>query len=182
LFLIANFQFGVKIASNPAQQSNNPTKGVLVDANQFLEAIKAHPYFSIALLSIFEGKATAFFAAYFAARGHLNPWVAYAIFCAMTVSGDAIWYLFGLLGSRTGKKVLKKTWLERLDFFAGKIEKRMVFALSLVSLVGKGAKPVILLAGASRMPFRKFMLIVTLFTPISYAIWMGIGYWYGLKP
>lgn len=151
-----------------------------MDHSQFLEAIKAHPYATIVTVSILEGKLTSVMAAAFAAKGHLNIFIAYAIFCIMTIVGNIVFYYLGYSGRKTGK-ILRKSWIESLSVFHGKLERRLPFALVTVSFIGKGAKPVIFLAGVSKMPFPKFLTIICVCTPISYGVYMSIGYFFALS-
>ncbi|MFA6076977.1 MAG: hypothetical protein WC735_02790 [Candidatus Paceibacterota bacterium] len=143
-----------------------------------MEGIKAHPYWTIITFSVIEGRLTAIAVGAFVAQGYVNPIVAYSIFVTMGVLGDMFYYFVGRVGNRVCSFFIRKSWRDRIGQFKGEWNKNLPRAI-VASKVLVGSKPVIIVAGMTKMSLPKFMRIIVVWTLVIYLVCMLLGYFFG---
>lgn len=150
-----------------------------MDYTQILEGMQAHPYATIILASVIEGKITAVIAGAFVTRGQVDPMVAYSIFVTMDVLGDTLYYLFGRIGHLLGTYFMDKIgWQAKSDRLHGGLMRNLPRTIWLAKITMVGSKPVIVTAGIAKMSFVKFYGVTIPCTLLSYLVCMGLGYFF----
>ena len=133
-------------------------------------------------LAIIEGPVVTIIAAFMASMGVFNIFLVYLIAVMGDVVGDSLYYWLGRLGRRT--------FVLKYGARVGLTEARIQYAetnynkhLWKVMIIGKIAQaPVILAiiaAGAAKINFKRFLMVVTVTTLIKAFVLVLIGYYFG---
>lgn len=144
---------------------------------ELIDGVRTHPYITIVLASVVNGRVTAVVAGAAAAQGILNPFLAYGIFVAMDILGDTLYYCFGRVGHLMGNCFMRKIgWHDKFD----KINPGFVASLPKAILIAKmtmiASKPVVITAGIAKLPFHKFYGVVTPCTLVLCVLYIVVGY------
>jgi membrane protein DedA with SNARE-associated domain len=112
----------------------------------------------------------------------MNPVIAYPVIVAGDIIGDSTCYAFGRLGvPKFIKKIASRFGLNNNNISRVRIlfnlNPTKIVALSKIAL-GIGVAG-IYLAGNSRVPFSKFLLICLVVSAIQYVFYLGLGLLFG---
>ncbi|HOC43601.1 MAG TPA: VTT domain-containing protein [Thermoanaerobaculales bacterium] len=127
------------------------------------------------------GDSLLFAAGAFAALGHFNPFLLFAVLVAATVLGDTVNFS---IGRRVGRRAARSRWikpehLERTHAFFERHGRKTIFLARFVPIVRTGAPFV---AGLSETPYRFFLLYNVLGAVAWVAIFVSLGYFFGSLP
>lgn len=146
-----------------------------MDYVQLLEGIKTHPYTAVVVASAVNVRMTALLVGAVVAQSHdINPLIAYAIFVVMDVSGDVLCYILGYTGRRTVEIAREKNWggngtTPKSSFLV------LLFSAKMLLVANK---PIVVAAGAVKMPLPRFIRVSTLCALLSIALYMAAGYFF----
>ncbi|PWB72220.1 MAG: hypothetical protein C3F15_11485 [Holophagae bacterium] len=127
------------------------------------------------------GDSLLFAAGAFAALGHFNPWLLFALLTLATVLGDTVNFS---IGRRVGKRAARSRWirpqhLEKTHAFFARHGRKTIFLARFVPIVRTTAPFV---AGLSATPYG-FFLLHNLFGAIAWVgIFVSLGYFFGSLP
>ena len=147
-----------------------------MNPDKFVEGITAHPYITIILCAVVQGRLTAFAVGPFIALGYVNPCIAYLILVVMDFLGDTLYFMIGRLSQWTGRFLINKRWREKLSRFQGKTDHVLLRLLLLGKVTGVASKPAIVSAGIARIPLHKFYLVTVPCSLLMLALYMAVGY------
>ncbi len=139
--------------------------------------IVAYQYSAILILSLVEAPLMSIVIGFFAATGHLNLYVAFALVVLGDFIGDTVLYGFGRwcrpLFERIGFRLNLSPARVRivLDYF-GKRDRRAIVISKLVHGVGFTG---LIAAGSIRVPFRRFILTCIVVTVCQSALLAVVG-------
>ncbi len=144
--------------------------------------LSQYKYLILFPLAIVEGPIIAVIAGFLCNNGFMNPFIAFPVIVAGDIIGDSGCYLLGRLGV---PKFIKKiaSWFGLNDEKIRRV--RVLFnsnptkivAVSKIAL-GIGVAG-IYLAGNSRVPFSKFLVICLVVSAIQYVFYLGLGLLFG---
>lgn len=149
---------------------------------QIIQLLSQYKYLILFPLSIVEGPIIAIIVGFLCNGGLMNPLIAYPVIVAGDLVGDSICYGFGRLGVPKFIKKLAR-WFglseQNISRIRGAYHKnpRKIIALSKIAL-GIGVAG-IYLAGNSKVPFWKFLLICLVVSVFQYILYMGLGLLFG---
>jgi len=151
----------------------------------FLEIIfllDTYKYFLLFPIVVVEGPIITVIAGFLSSLGQLNLWLAYLVVVAGDIAGDAMYYGFGYYG--------RKGFIDRFGHYLGitnerveRLEKHFANHSGKTLIIGKlshaigGA--VLVAAGVSRMPFKKFLWYTFLPTLPKSLVLLLIGFYFG---
>ncbi|MEK7193550.1 MAG: DedA family protein [Patescibacteria group bacterium] len=147
-----------------------------------LEWISSYGYFVILLVMLLEGPIITVLAAFAASLGYLNIIIVYMLSFFGDWITDVFYYALGYWGrkkiiERYGYKVgITEGWLERIETV---LKRHSAKSLAIIKLMPVIPTVGLIVAGAIRMPFKKFLITITaviLGTSTTYTV---IGYFFG---
>lgn len=147
-----------------------------------LSFVQVHGYLMMFIIMIVEGPIIITAASFAASLGYFNIWIVFLLGCLGDVIGDDLAYLFGYYGRR--KLVnqyghlfgIKLSTINKIENHFKRHLGKTIAAFKMTPL----AIPVLMVAGASRVPFKKytFWSIVTLLPKTIF--FTSLGYFFGL--
>ncbi len=144
--------------------------------------LETYKYLILLPLTIIEGPIVTITASFLASLGYLNVFIVYGISVLGDVIADSLLYLLGRIG--------RHTIIPRYGRFVGITEERLHFAeehykkhLMKTIFFGKVTNvpniTILITAGASRVNFKKYFLIVFIAEILKQPILVFIGYYFG---
>ncbi|MEO7309045.1 MAG: hypothetical protein ABIX01_01505 [Chitinophagaceae bacterium] len=133
-------------------------------------------------LAVFEGPIVTILVGFLASMGIVNPFIALFIIVPGDITGDSLYYSLGRFGT--------KGWLYRLGVKLGLTNQRVqraegYFAANAYKFIplsklilGVGVAGIVL-AGRSKFPYNRFIMICTATSVVQCSIYMSIGYFFG---
>lgn len=142
--------------------------------------IQSHGYFILFLVMFFEGPIVTITAAFASSLGIFNIWMIIALSIFGSFLGDIFYFSLGFLGRET----LVKRWTyfsderirdieHKLDLHAGKT----ITAIKLTPLIGG---PALMIAGAARVPLKKFLFFSFLVSFVTSLVFASLGFYFGI--
>ncbi len=144
--------------------------------------ISQYGYLPLFLIAIIEGPIIIIIGGFLASIHVLNIYVVYVIAVLGDVIGDAIYYW---IGRRGRKSILPKygkylgATEERLKRAEDHYGKHLLKTILLSKLSQVGITTMIVLAGVTKVDFRKFMGIIFLVSLVKGLVFTLIGYYFG---
>lgn len=144
--------------------------------------LQNYGYYLLFPITVIEGPIITILAGFLTSIGYLNAYIAYIVVVAGDLAGDALYYLLGRYG--------RDNWLKKWGKYVGitaenvkKLEDHYIEHAGKTLLAGKvlhGIGGVFLVsAGASRMPFWKFVWYNFLGSAPKSLMLMAAGYYFG---
>ena len=144
--------------------------------------LSQYKYLILFPLAIIEGPIIAVIAGFLCNNGFMNPFIVYPVIIAGYIIGDSVCYAFGRLGV--------PKFIKRIARWVGVNDKNIshlrvlfnsnpakIVALSKIVL-GIGIAG-IYLAGSSRIPLSKFLIICLVVSAVQYVFYLGLGLLFG---
>ena len=150
--------------------------------DHIISLLLQYKYYILFPLAIVEGPILAVIAGFLCTSKLLNPYLAFPIIVCGDIIGDSIMYSLG----RFGLPPILKRLAKRLGFKAEKVNQVRAYfnsnpnrtiSLSKVAL-GIGFTG-IYLAGNSKIPYKRFIIICFLTSVAQFIIYMGLGLLFG---
>jgi membrane-associated protein len=135
----------------------------------------------LVIVPFLPGDSLLFAAGAFAALGHFDPYLLFAVLTAATLLGDTVNFS---IGRRVGKRAPRSRWIKpehlaRTHVFFERHGRKTIFLARFVPIVRTGAPFV---AGLSATPYG-FFLIYNLFGAVAWVgIFVSLGYFFGSLP
>jgi len=150
-----------------------------MDINQILFLIQTYGYLIIFPLMVLEGPIVAYVASFFASLGFFDI----RILIILSVFGNFIPDLFLFSIGRFGhKKFLVKRYIKNkgIGVLKNYIERHPIKSIAIIKLFPPLPAPGLIFTGTTKMPFKKYALIV-LFVGIPYSLFFTLmGYYSGI--
>jgi len=147
-----------------------------------IDIIQMNSYLFIFLIMIFEGPIVTAVASYAASIGFFNIWIIFLISLFGNFIPDLFFYFIGRF-SRTKRteNIVKRFGLNECQILKleENLKKHFGKTLCVVKLSPMLPIPGIILAGFSRVPFKKFLLIDLLLNLLFSVIFTLFGYYFG---
>jgi membrane protein DedA with SNARE-associated domain len=154
----------------------------MIDGATISAVISDYGILILAPLALIEGPVATLVAAYMASRGLLSLTEVLVIVILADVIGDSLLYAIGRNGLTRLSPAMRARFAitpERVDLCSALFERKRVWVLVFGKLTHVSGFPILIAAGASRMPFVVFVLTNFLATiPKSLAL-IALGYFLG---
>lgn len=151
---------------------------------EILTSLYAYRYLGIFLGTIIEGPVIMTAVGFLVGLGHFNFWLAYILMILGDLVGDIGWYYVGYFGA--------KKFIEKFGRFFGINDESMekvkvlfqkhhnkILLLSKVTMGFGLAAPILVTAGISKVPIKKFIILNLIGGFIWTAFLMALGYFFG---
>jgi membrane protein DedA with SNARE-associated domain len=149
-----------------------------------LASLYAYRYLGIFLGTIIEGPVIMAAAGFLVRLGYFNFWLAYILMVLGDLVGDVLWYYAGYFGA---KKFIEKFGrffgitkeaMEKVKLLFHRHHNKILFLSKITMGFGLSA-PILLTAGVSKVPVKKFIILNFLGGLIWTAFLMILGYFFG---
>ena len=151
---------------------------------KFLLILSSYKYILLFLGVIFEGPILMVASGFLVLLGFFNPFYAFPIIMAGDLLGDVIWYYIGYFFADPFLKKYGRIFMITPEIFEKakdlfhKNQTKILFFSKIT--IGFGmALTTLMAAGASHIPFKKYISINLVGEIILVSIFMGIGYFFG---
>jgi membrane protein DedA with SNARE-associated domain len=146
-----------------------------------IHLLTVYKYFTLFPLAVVEGPILAVIAGLLCSEGFLNPVIAYPIIVLGDITGDSLLYALGRWDSGRPSR-----WYRWIGLTAEKIDRARTYfvgnpvkTVSLSKVILGAGIAGIFLAGNSRIPYRKFLVICLATSAGQYTVYLGIGLLFG---
>lgn len=149
--------------------------------DQILALLLQYKYLILFPIAVAEGPVISILAGVMIARGVFNPWITYTILVLGDIIGDTLYYCLGRYGGRPFIKkhghlfkLREEKMAEWEDHFHHKAPKRTLF----LGKTQPWGSVILFAAGASKMPYLKFLFINTIASMPKTLLLILIGYYF----
>lgn len=169
-----------------------PDLATTTAAGEILSWISQYGYIILLPLFVLEGASMGFLAGVLISLGALEPVPIFLLYVCGTIITDSILYQMSLGGSRFLKRIpFARHTLERIDYYKDdkslapvwvhKFHKHYfpLMFLAKLSPIPAGSQAVAIVAGAVKLPRRRFYPPIIIGQPIWSAAVIGTGYYFG---
>jgi len=147
-----------------------------------LDWIIRHGYFLMFVIMLIEGPVITAAAAFAVALGYFDGWLVFLLSIFGNLIPDVIYYAAG----RWGREKFVGRYMryfgltqERIDYLEKLSEQHVGKAMTLIKLVPLIATPGLIIAGAARMPLKKYVFWSIVLTIPSSLFFYILGYYFG---
>ncbi|MDQ6814466.1 MAG: VTT domain-containing protein [Bacteroidota bacterium] len=147
-----------------------------------IHLLTQYKYYILFPLAIVEGPIIAVIAGFLCNNGFMNPLIVYPIIVAGDIVGDSGCYLLGRLGVPSFIKRIARWFgvtdekIKRVRVLFNTNPNKIVGLSKIILGVGVAG---IYLAGNSRVPFTRFLLICLVVSALQYVFYLGLGLLFG---
>jgi len=143
-------------------------------------ALAIYGYAALLPLCVIEGPAVTVIAAFLAAQGILDVGMVYLVVVAGDLLGDLLYYAIGrFVLRRLAARHRAERLRHRVTVLAPRIRKHAGTMLLFGKLTHSAGFVVLLAAGATHVPLRRFLLFNVLGTLPKALVLVAVGYWFG---
>ena len=147
-----------------------------------INIIQMNSYFFIFLLIVIEGPIVTAVASYAASLGYFNIWIIFLLSILGNLIADVFFYIIGRF-SRTKRTegLIKKFGLKdcQIKSLEENLKKHVIKTLFIIKLTPLLPIPGLLVAGFSKIPFKKFLFYDLFLILISTSAIILLGYYFG---
>ncbi|MBI5005419.1 MAG: DedA family protein [Candidatus Lloydbacteria bacterium] len=152
-----------------------------ITLTQIVSILSQYGYAIVFPLSIFEGPIVAVLSGFLSSLGIFNPFIVYVIVLCGDFVGDTLFYSLGRFGQRPLAKYgpLFGVTQERIERAERYFLEKHTEAISLSKIVHGVGIVGLIVAGALKIPYGRFLLAAAPVTFIQYALFLLIGILFG---
>ncbi len=147
-----------------------------------LAFLQSQGYLLVFLLMMAEGPVVTYVAAFAASLGFFKIYYIWALSIIATTLMDLLWYFIGRFGGRTKifRYVMNRFGESRINKFETFLIDHPGKTILVAKLTPGLSPPGLMLAGAIKVPFRKFIFYSSIFVLTASSTFVWLGYYSGL--